>query len=234
MSDAGAERGLRELLAEQQRYYRARARRYEHSAPVPGGDAAGPELVRAVVAEFDRHVHGDVLELACGPGTWTSMLADRADSVTALDGAPEMLAVAAAARPGRNVRFVEADIFNWRPDRRYDTVFFGFWLSHVPEERFDGFWITIADCLKPGGRVLFADDAYRAPEEWLFGAGAGVVARTHEDGTRHRIVKMPHTAAGLERRLTALGWTVQVRDVGPFFWGTGSRSTPPGAQTSPS
>jgi hypothetical protein len=28
----------------------------------------------------------------------------------------------------------------WRPDRRYDVVFFGFWLSHVPLERFAAFW----------------------------------------------------------------------------------------------
>ena len=57
------------------------------------------------------------------------------------------------------VRFVEADLFAWRPDRRYDAVFFGFWLSHVPLERFDGFWALVADCLAPGGRVCFVDDA---------------------------------------------------------------------------
>src|SRR6266511_3494592 len=33
-------------------------------------------------------------------------------------------------RSGR--RFIRADIFEWVPDRRYDVVFFGFWLSHVP------------------------------------------------------------------------------------------------------
>jgi hypothetical protein len=29
------------------------------------------------------------------------------------------------------------------PDRRYDVVFFGFWLSHVPLERFDAFWSMV-------------------------------------------------------------------------------------------
>ena len=37
--------------------------------------------------------------------------AARARSVTAIDGSPEMLAIAAAREPGPNVRFVEADIF---------------------------------------------------------------------------------------------------------------------------
>jgi hypothetical protein len=33
------------------------------------------------------------------------------------------------------VRFICADLFAWSPERRYDVVFFGFWLSHVPLER---------------------------------------------------------------------------------------------------
>jgi len=45
------------------------------------------------------------------------------------------------------VRFIQADLFAWRPDRRYDVVFMGFWLSHVPAERFASFWSLVADCL---------------------------------------------------------------------------------------
>ena len=41
-------------------------------------------------------VTGDVLELACGPGTWTASLLARDSSVTAIDAAPEMLAIARA------------------------------------------------------------------------------------------------------------------------------------------
>jgi hypothetical protein len=51
----------------------------------------------------------------------------------------EMLAIAAAQVSGERVRFVQADLFTWTPDRRYDVVFFGFWLSHVPFERFESF-----------------------------------------------------------------------------------------------
>jgi trans-aconitate methyltransferase len=35
-----------------------------------------------------------------------------------------MLAIAASRVPdGARVRFVEADLFTWEPDRRYDVVF---------------------------------------------------------------------------------------------------------------
>ncbi|MFC6870182.1 hypothetical protein [Haloechinothrix salitolerans] len=56
-------------------------------------------------------------------------------------------------------------IVRWQPDRRYDVVFFEFWLSHVPAERFASFWSLVADCLVSDERVLFVDDAYRTTDE---------------------------------------------------------------------
>lgn len=90
-----------------------------------------------------------MLEIACGPGFWTSRLLRHAASVAALDAAPEMLAIASARINDERARFIQADVFSWRPDRRYDAVFFGFWLSHVPPERFDSFWSLARDCLTP-------------------------------------------------------------------------------------
>jgi len=112
---------------------------------------------------------GDVLELACGPGTWTSDLLAYAETVTALDSSPEMLALARATVSDPRGTFVQADVFDWAPARRYDVVFFGFWLSHVPLERFERFWSLVADCLGPEGRVLFIDDSYRTPDELIEG-----------------------------------------------------------------
>ena len=120
-------------------------------------------------------------------------------------------------------RFVLADIFEWRPDRRYDVVFFGFWLSHVPLERFDSFWTMVANCLEPGGRVFFVDDAYRTADELLEGESSTTIRRRLNDGSAHRVVKVPHQPADLEQRLAALGWAVEVTSTsGPFYWGAGS------------
>src|SRR5207244_11771731 len=79
---------------------------------------------------------GRVLELACGTGLWTGRLAAHADHVTAVDAAPEALEIARMKVSAVNVDYVEADVFAWEPDRRYDVCFFSFWLSHVPGERF--------------------------------------------------------------------------------------------------
>ncbi|MDR7300372.1 class I SAM-dependent methyltransferase [Haloactinomyces albus] len=170
---------------------------------------------------------GDVLELACGPGTWTGQLLAHAQHVTAVDASPEMLAIASTRFDDERVRFVQADVFGWKPDRRYDVVFFGFWLSHVPPERFESFWSLVADCLKPAGRVFFADDNHRASEELTEGESSSVIRRTLNNGTHYRVVKVPLRPADLEQRLARLGWDVTGTPTsGPFFWGAGSLDRP--------
>jgi 2-polyprenyl-3-methyl-5-hydroxy-6-metoxy-1,4-benzoquinol methylase len=213
--------GLHGLLAEQIAYYRARAPEYFDG--VIEGAVGGGELEAALDAFRPA---GHVLELACGPGTWTPRLLRHAASVTALDASPEMIALA-STRVGADaarVRFVCEDVFGWTPDCRYDVVFFGFWLSHVPLERFESFWSLVDAALAPGGRVFFADDAYRTPDELIEGESSSTIQRRLNDGTRHRAVKVPHDAADLERRLARLGWRIAVTQTsGPFFWGAGSR-----------
>jgi demethylmenaquinone methyltransferase/2-methoxy-6-polyprenyl-1,4-benzoquinol methylase len=212
--------GLDGLLSEQVAYYRARAPEYDAGAlDLPGGD----EIVRALEAFAPT---GEVLELACGTGAWTAQLLRHARAVTAVDASPEMLELA-AHRVGDNprVRFVLADLFAWRPERRYDIVFFGFWISHVPLDRFAAFWELVDECVAPGGRVFFADDAYRTDDELFEGPESATIERRLEDGTRFRLVKVPYSAAALERRLRELGWAVEVHETaGPFYWGAGTRS----------
>lgn len=208
---------LDRLLAEQVAHYRAIAREYEdHAVAFPDAD----ELFDALDAFRPA---GTVLELACGQGLWTGRLLRHADEVTAVDASSEMLAIASSRVDSDRVRFLRANIFDWEPDRRYDAVFFGFWLSHVPLERFASFWTLVADCLEPGGRVFFVDDAYRTPDELIEGPASTTIRRRLNDGRAHRIVKVPHQPAELERRLAALGWAVTVTSTsGPLYWGAGS------------
>lgn len=203
------------LLAEQIAYYRARAPEYTETAKNELG-----RVRDAALARLDAFAPGgDVLELACGPGTWTAQLLRHAGSVTAVDASPEMLALAADRVGDEQVAFVQADLFAWEPDRRYDAVFFGFWLSHVPLERFDAFWSLVRRALKPAGRVAFVDDQ-RATEELV--ESPSTVRRRLTDGTAFRAVKVPHTREDLEHRIAALGWRIEISQLaGPFFWGEG-------------
>lgn len=214
---AGGEE-LERVLGEQAAYYQALGEDYLHQGlDLPGGG----ELARAL--EVFRPT-GRVLELACGPGVWTGQLLRHATEVTAVDASPEMLAAAAARADSDRVRFVRADLFDWVPDRRYDVVFFGFWLSHVPPERFDAFWSLVAACLAEDGRVFFADDAYRTPDELVHGPSSSTIRRRLADGTSYELVKVPYQPADLEERLRRTGWDITVTATsGPFYWGAGRR-----------
>jgi trans-aconitate methyltransferase len=209
-----------QLLAEQRAYYSALAPDYlDQGLDLPGGT----ELEDALDAFRPT---GSVLELACGPGTWTCQLLRYAGDVTAVDASPDMLAIAASRVPvGARVRFVEADLFTWQPERRYDVVFMGFWLSHVPPGRFASFWALVAAALAPRGRVFFADDGYRTQEELIEGPASSTIQRRTPNGTAYRIVKVPHQPADLQRQLRELGWDITVTPTaGPFFWGAGNRA----------
>jgi len=149
----------------------------------------------------------------------TSLLAARARSVTAIDAAPEVLAIASEHTVSPIVRFELADVFTWRPPRRFDTVFFAFWLSHVPPARLAAFWETVAAALAPGGRVIFIDTgaAEAATEEVLDGQPAPAVRRRLNDGSEYRIVKVFHDATQLTGDLAALGWSVRILPAGGNF-----------------
>ncbi len=222
MTDTGG------LLAEQLAYYRARASEYLEAAGVPGvTDEDQRAADAAVKAALDAASPlGDVLELACGPGTFTGELADRAASVHALDAAPEMLEIAEARTGSKaNIRFSRENLFAWTPERRYDFIFLGFWLSHVPAERFASFWSTVASALAPGGRVMFVDDGHRTNEELIEGPGSSTIERRLRDGRRFRAVKVALAPGPLEQALRELGWSINVRPLpGPFFLGYGGRA----------
>jgi demethylmenaquinone methyltransferase/2-methoxy-6-polyprenyl-1,4-benzoquinol methylase len=193
------------LIGEQIAYYRARAPEYEQGAyPVASS------LMRRVIGAVPPG--RDVLELACGTGVWTQLLAPRAKTLTAVDAAPEMIELARPRAP--DTTFVAADILDWRPPRRYEVVFFGFWLSHVPEPAFAAFWALVADCLVDGGRVVFVDEhvAGAGKERWL---ADGVVERTLSDGSTHRIVKRYVDPVHLVPQLAALGWHADMARLGP-------------------
>ncbi|MEX2394923.1 MAG: class I SAM-dependent methyltransferase, partial [Actinomycetota bacterium] len=108
-----------------------------------------------------------------------------------------------------------------------DAVFFGFWLSHVPPDRFDDFWQTLRRAVKPGGRVAFVDEDERASshDDVEIVDGAPVAKRTLSDGRTFDIVKIFWRPDELEQRLRSIGWDITVRPLGDtFLSGVGSPS----------
>jgi SAM-dependent methyltransferase len=201
---------LDSLLAEQIAYYRARAPEYDATHAL---DAASRATLLTALRAFSPR--GRVLELACGTGQWTAELARHASLLTAVDASPEMIALNRARVPTENVHYVEADLFAWSAAERYDVVFFSTWLSHVPPQRFEGFWALVGECLKENGRVFFIDElpAVAAHERWIADATAPLVERPLTTGERYRAIKVLYDPAELRARLSELGWLADIRTV---------------------
>jgi 2-polyprenyl-3-methyl-5-hydroxy-6-metoxy-1,4-benzoquinol methylase len=157
-----------DLLAEQVAYYRRRAREYDVTS-YGDLDAARARITRIVAA---LRPAGNVLEIACGTGMWTSALAGAATAVTAIDAAPEMTGIARRRVTAANVGFEVADVFSWHAAARFDTIFFAFWLSHVPASRFAQFWRQLRGLVAEHGRVLFVDEHLDVRGREAYAAGS--------------------------------------------------------------
>ncbi|MGH7050495.1 MAG: class I SAM-dependent methyltransferase [Acetobacteraceae bacterium] len=227
-----------QLLAEQREYYRARAGEYDEWWRRQGRYDHGMDArrrwqdeVTAVERALDAFApSGDVLELASGTGWWTERLAGHAATLACVDASREVIAInrARLAEAGHApARYLEADLFRWRPDRKYDVVFFSFWLSHVPPERFEEFWAIVAEALRPHGRAFLIDscrDTTSGARDHHQPVEAGLQERRLNDGRTFRIVKLFYEPDLLAARLRQLGWRAEMhRTENYFIYGSAER-----------
>jgi SAM-dependent methyltransferase len=135
----------------------------------------GPEILDAVLGEIDVRVEpeADVVELGCGIGRLTRVLADRAGSVRALDVSGEMLRRARELNPqltgvswlhcdGRSLTGIE--------DSSADAFFCHVVFQHVPDPAITYAYVTdVGRVLRPGGWAGFQvsnDPAVHRPPPW--------------------------------------------------------------------
>lgn len=139
-------------------YYRRRAEQYEaiYAKPERQADLA---LLREKIPEKLRGAR--VLELACGTGYWTQLIAGVAAQVVATDLAEEPLQIARAKAYVRTPVFSIADAYAL-PEvlGRFDAVLAVFWWSHIPRQRIGEFLASLHGRLEPGARVVLMDNLY--------------------------------------------------------------------------
>lgn len=203
---------MSDVLAEQMRYYAERAPEYDDWWYRRGRYTRDAEHERRWlldVAELEERLRsfaprGDVLELAAGTGIWTRRLVPTANRMVAVDANAETLALNTPA-----AELVVADIFSWRPPQQFDVVFFSFWLSHVPEDRFAEFWALVRSALRPDGRVFLIDSG---PPEAVDDGELQV--RQLADGREFTIVKRFWQPNELAERVAELGFELDLRLTG--------------------
>src|SRR4051812_18647693 len=135
-----------------------------------------------------------VLEVACGTGFWTRVIAEVAANVLAVDASAEMLKLAQRKMPSDSTaRFELCDAYNLeRLSGDFDAGLAVFWISHVPRGRLDEFVGQFHRKLRPGAVVVMADNM-NVPGvggEFVSSADSADTCKVRElkDGSKHCVI----------------------------------------------
>ena len=169
------------------------------------------------LAAMRGHVAGilrghTVLELACGTGYWTRIIAESAERVVATDINPEMIALATLrGLPADKVRLQVADAWNLPAELGeigdYTAVFIGFWWSHVKREGQERFLAQLRARFGKDLFIVLLDDVYvEGSSETVARTdmeGNTYHIRTAPDGERYEIPKTYPSDSALRKKLAS-------------------------------
>jgi demethylmenaquinone methyltransferase/2-methoxy-6-polyprenyl-1,4-benzoquinol methylase len=201
-------------------YYARRAAEYERVYEKPERQV---DLARLRAQLPPLFAGAAVLEIACGTGYWTPLVAAHAASVLAVDASDEVLEIARAKRYERgNVRFERADAYalpSW--GERFSACFAGFWWSHVPLGRLDAFLAGLHARLARGALVVLLDNLYvegsSTPIARRDAEGNTYQVRRLADGSRHEVLKNFPAVADLEARLAGAAAELRWSEYGHYW-----------------
>jgi SAM-dependent methyltransferase len=166
----------------------------------------------------------DALEIACGTGYWTAVLAPVVRSIVATDASPETLALARQKPyPAGKVRIELADAYEPATIAGHFTAAVaGFWWSHVPRQELSQFLRSLHRRLDPGARVVFCDNRYvegsSTPVARKDAAGNTYQLRHLGHGEKYEVLKNFPDATELNKVLRGHGGTdISITEL-EYFW----------------
>jgi len=207
-------------LTELADFYRRRAREYEaiYAKPERQVDLA---ILRDHIPA--RMAGRRVLEVACGTGYWTVLVARTAAALVATDAVEEPMQIARAKDYGGHaVRFELADAYALDPALgRFNAALAVFWWSHVPRSRIDEFLASLHARLEPGARVLLMDNSYvegsSTPIAERDAEGNTYQLRRLADGSENRVLKNFPTEAQLRADFARHARSLSYRAL-EYYW----------------
>ena len=164
-----------------EKYYAKRAREYENVYFRPERKNCIEESGKILKKYFENR---EVLEIACGTGFWTETISQVSTKITAVDINNEVLEVAKTKKYGCNVDFIQDDVYKLdKINGKYDSLFAGFWLSHVPKSKISNFIELIHSKLNNDAMIVFMDNLYVE-------GNSTPISRSDEEGNSYQIRKL--------------------------------------------
>lgn len=140
----------------------------------PGRVHMAQKVARTMLAALSPTGGEQALEFGAGTGLVTLLMAPKLAHVTALDGSAGMLDVLrqkCERKRVAQVEVIEGTVPDQLPDAQYDLIYSSMTMHHV--EDVPALLKTLADHVKPGGRVALAD--LDAEDGGFHGEAKGVV-----------------------------------------------------------
>lgn len=200
-------------------YYARRAPYYEAIYSKPERQ---PDLSK-LKAHLQTLLSGrNVLEIACGTGYWTQVIAETAQKITATDINEPMLELAGKkVYPKNNVNFEACDMYAIQASADYNALFGGFIWSHIALEGLEEWLDHLHGLLKPGSLVVFTDNNFVAgsntPISTTDSHGNVFQERTLPDGATYQILKNFPKQGDFKRILKAKGHHIEVLNLA-YYW----------------
>ena len=202
-------------------YYDDRANEYEkvYLNPAEQGD-----LLKATTIFQNLFSQKTVLEIACGTGYWTERIAETATSIYATDINESVIEIARKKQINDNVTFAAADMYQLKPDQKYEGVFGGFIWSHILLQDLGKFIAKVRSFLKSNGTIVFIDSNYvegtnhdlkkitKTDEQ-----GNTYQTRRLENGTTHLVLKNFPTKEFLIQHLSSIATDISFINM-KYYW----------------
>jgi ubiquinone/menaquinone biosynthesis C-methylase UbiE len=165
-----------------------------------------------------------VLEVACGTGFWSEIVAKVARHVVAFDISEEMLTVARKRKVrSANVEYRRGDAYALAEvSGEFNAGLANFWFSHVPKARIDEFLYGFHKKLGKTAVVFMADNVY------VPGIGGQLITkvgiedtfklRRASDGAEYEVLKNYYDTDALRRVLSSKTSELKVHESKYFWW----------------
>ncbi len=206
-----------DLIQQMNAYYDRRAP--EHDRLMSYTDNKSMEdLLRPLIELIQPHIAGrKVLEIACGTGNWTQVLAKRACSVLATDINESTLEIARTKQYAGSVTFLRHDAYAVDELKgSFDVAFAADWWSHIPNSAIPRFARNLHRALLPDAAVIMLDmtrrDAFLSEPLTIDQDGNRVYRRLTRDGREYPVVKNFPTESGLRRTIEDSAATIEYRE----------------------
>ena len=202
-----------------EKYYAKRASEYEEIYLKPERQECIKESEILLKKYFYQK---NILEIACGTGFWTEKISEVSSKITAVDFNEEVLEIAKNKKYGCEVDFVQDDAY--KPDKitqKYDSLFAGFWFSHIPKSRIKDFFETVHGKLDSKSLVVFMDNLFvegsSTPISRFDKEGNSYQIRKLKDNSRHEGMKNFYTESSLRECFKNYGDEIDFHDL-KYYW----------------